>query len=1112
MRTEALGGWELPHFDLASLRVEGYWLLGLYALFFLVILYLRRGDFRSLRGRKLVLFLAVLLLTALLNNGLWLRFPTTHVLPPPGIPTSPPAPSVPLLGALGVFIAGALWGAGPAMVMGLVAGLVRGGVDSSRVFAPPEMAAFGLIVGFLLHQAYRGREWRFLRQPAGAALIGSICHWMLLGMGVFAATSGSGLNAFDYTRSLLFASTGAVAMDGLLSGLLVQGLYFVAPWVKPSLSGFLTPPHQRSMNRRLLTALIPLTLLMIIAMFVAVTMTAIKEATNQAVNGMMRSANNASEMIPLLFNTGQELLQRFASDEQLRNPDPEIRQRVLEADLKVGVYGPFFSQLILLDQEGSLIDYYPQDSSAPQLSTEESRLLQRTLGFGSPERSHVFAAESGHLISFIAALGDENPAAFGALVGRSRLNANPTVGSMFSSLKAAEGIDSGFIVDERGLIAFHPDEAFLLQPGSIGQECSGISGVSEEAQARGRACQDLAAEGTQRLIYYLPIEAMGDWTVVITYPYELVLDRATRISRQLLLIPLAVTGLMAVAVALVTRRLTRRLQLLASAARSIGEQQLDNQVTLAGEDEVGQLGRAFERMRLSLKDRLEDLSLLLRVSETVSSSLDMAQGVPAILAAAIQATDARIARLILLDERGDPREVMQHGESDGQITALDRAMARLGRSSEPVKIENVAEARGLIEPGLAGSDIQALIAVPVRSKDHDIGIMWLGCEEVHRFSATEVDFLSTLAGQAAVAIENARLFQAAEGGRRRLAAILESTSDAVIVTDHANRVLLLNPAAAEVFGADSKATSGVPVTRVVKEEKVIHLLTAPMNDGVSLTDEVPLVDGRTLYASASAIVSGSGQAIGRVAVLRDITYLKELDEMKSEFVATVSHDLRAPLTYVRGYATMIPMGGEVSPLQKKYVEKILVGIEQMTELIDDLLDLGRIEAGVGILSAPFRLDDIIAAFVDSMRPQAQAKGLTLRLNRAEDVTVVIGDASLLRRVISNLLDNAIKYTPDGGTITVGWETRGDRVLISVADSGIGVAKADQVHLFEKFSRIKRRETINIKGSGLGLAIVKSIVEWHGGRVWVDSELGQGSTFYVEIPVGRPDNTKGTTSG
>lgn len=1109
MGLDILGGWELPHFDLASLRLEGHLLLGSYIALFLLMLYLRRSDFRSLRGYRLLLFLALLLLAIPLNNILWLRFPAFRVLPPPDVPTAAPAPSVPLLGSLSILLAGALFGAGPAMITGIVAGLVRGGLDSSRVLAPLELAAFGLTVGFLLHQTYQGRSWRLLRQPIVASLFGAGLLWVLLWVGVYAATRGGALSALDYTRSLLLASAVAVALDGVLCGLLVQGLYPIVPGLKPPATSTVIPPHLRSMNRRLLAALIPLTLLMVLAIFTAVTTAAIKEATNQALAGMIQRASNASEMTPLFFSTGQELLTSFASGEQLRSPDPGVRQRVLESDLKLGLYGPFFSQLMLFDLEGEPINHYPVGTSVPTLWPEEAVLLQRTLNFASPERSHVFPTQDGHLISFIAPIEDENGQLQGALVGRTDLSINPTIGNMLSTLQGPEEADSGFIVDERELVAFHPDDNLLLAHRPVDLECPEISGISEqgEAQDLGRVCRDLDADGTQRLIYYLPVAAMSNWTVVITHPYKAVLERATRISGQLFLILLVVTCLLAVTVIWITRRLTRPLQLLATAARSIAAGQLDDQVTLSGEDEVGQLGGAFEQMRLSLKGRLDDLSLLLRVSRAVSSNLDMSEGIQIILEGALQATNARFARLILLDERGDPQEVMTRGTRGSYVTALDRAMAHLGRRRNPVTIENVAEARGLIDPSLVGPRIKALIAVPMRSTNRDVGVMWLGYDRVHRFSHTEVGFLSTLASQAAAAVENVRLYQAAEGGRQRLAAILESTSDSVIVTDDADRVLLLNPAAAEVFGTDSKAVSGMPIAEAVQARELTELLTAPMNNGVPLTGEVLLPDGRTLYGSTSVIVNSEGQTIGRVAVLRDITDLKELDEIKSDFVETVTHDLRIPLTYMRGYATMIPMAGKVSSKQKFYVDKIMVGIEQMSELIDDVLDLNRIEAGVDLVREPCRLDDIIVSQVDAMQHQAKAKGLTLRPDRTEDATVVIGDAVLLRRVIANLVDNAIKYTPKGGKVTISWETLGDRVIISVSDTGIGIAKADQVHVFEKFSRIKRPETIKIKGSGLGLAIVKSIVEWHNGRVWVESELGQSSTFYVELPIGGLDDFK-----
>jgi len=225
--------------------------------------------------------------------------------------------------------------------------------------------------------------------------------------------------------------------------------------------------------------------------------------------------------------------------------------------------------------------------------------------------------------------------------------------------------------------------------------------------------------------------------------------------------------------------------------------------------------------------------------------------------------------------------------------------------------------------------------------------------------------------------------------------------------------------------------------------------------------------------------------------------------MKSEFVATVSHDLRAPLTFMRGYATMLPMVGELNEKQREYLDKILVGIEKMGALIEDLLNLGRIEAGVGLEEKPCHLGAIVVEAVDGMRARAAARGLVLRLEPAEPAPIILGDATLLRQAVANLVDNAIKYTPSGGSVTVGLKAVGREVLITVADTGLGIAPEDQVRLFEKFYRIRRRDADEIQGSGLGLAIVKSIVERHGGRVWVESALNQGSTFTIALPIRTP---------
>jgi len=332
-------------------------------------------------------------------------------------------------------------------------------------------------------------------------------------------------------------------------------------------------------------------------------------------------------------------------------------------------------------------------------------------------------------------------------------------------------------------------------------------------------------------------------------------------------------------------------------------------------------------------------------------------------------------------------------------------------------------------------------------------------------------------------------------------AILANTSDAIIITDAEGNLLQANPAAGQVFHS-LKGAQGQPIEALLADapEAARQLFTVPLEskDAV-LTYQLALPDSRVLYASVCAVSQQRGQAAGRVAVLRDITHLKELGQMESDLVDTVWHGLRSPLTFVRGYITMIPMVGEVSPKQQEFVDKIAAEVDQMANLIGDLLDIGRIEAGVDVDMAPCQVDDLVRDVVQDLRPRAIAKKLelTTRLPGAP-VPPVWGDRLLLQHALTNLVDNAIKYTFEG-SVTVGLTKQNSQVVVWVKDTGIGIEAAHLPHLFEKFYRIKRLETIKIKGTGLGLAIVKFVAGLHKGKVWVESKPGQGSTFFLAVP-------------
>ena len=231
--------------------------------------------------------------------------------------------------------------------------------------------------------------------------------------------------------------------------------------------------------------------------------------------------------------------------------------------------------------------------------------------------------------------------------------------------------------------------------------------------------------------------------------------------------------------------------------------------------------------------------------------------------------------------------------------------------------------------------------------------------------------------------------------------------------------------------------------------------------------------------------------------------------MKSEFVATVSHDLRSPLTLMRGYATMLDTVGEINEQQQGYVKKIVTGVENMSRLVNNLLDLGRIEFGVGLQVENVSVLDIIERVTGALQLQASQKNINLNVELPKDMPhAVQADQALLHQAVYNLVENAIKYTPPNGRVTIRTISQQEYLIFAIEDSGIGIPPEDIPHLFEKFYRGKQREARAQPGSGLGLAIVFSIAESHRVRVWVESTVGKGSTFFIQIPLVQPrENTR-----
>ncbi len=626
-----------------------------------------------------------------------------------------------------------------------------------------------------------------------------------------------------------------------------------------------------------------------------------------------------------------------------------------------------------------------------------------------------------------------------------------------------------------------------------------LHSINAENEMGGQTYQGWYSDGTRALIV-TDSPSNQAVTVASVEPYTAVLGRTLRIVWPLMLL------LTAVSVAfiygnsiLLDREVSEPIEEMATAADTIASGGSWTPSTqIERNDEIGDLNRSFVQMQRSMRRQVNELSLLLGVSQEVAKTIDINEGIPVILRGAIRGTNAIGARAVVLNPSGGKPLIYGEGPAAKEMAVLDRKlMTQLRLSPELILISAQDIAQTFELSSVKDAPVPAILAIELRSHNRFQGIIWVGYRHANSQEPKDWELLKTLAGQAAVLVENSRLYATAEGGRRRLAAVLASTSDAVIVTDHTERILLINRAAEQIFGLKANKVSGRSITNVIEDMALIDALTG--NDSVPRSVEITLADDKVYYANASTIVSKEGQVFGRVAVLRDITYLKEIDEMKSEFVSTVSHDLRSPLTFMRGYTTMLPMVGELNEKQSEYIEKILTGIDQMTELVDDLLDLGRIEAGVDLVHEEFAIRPLLEDIAQEYWQHAHLAGLELVVSVENGVTTISGDRSLIKQAITNLATNAIKYAPDSGALTLKAEQVNNEVIFSINDNGPGIPKQDQHRLFEKFYRVKSRGTEKVKGSGMGLAIVKSIAEKHNGRVWCISQPGKGTSFFIGIP-------------
>lgn len=556
-----------------------------------------------------------------------------------------------------------------------------------------------------------------------------------------------------------------------------------------------------------------------------------------------------------------------------------------------------------------------------------------------------------------------------------------------------------------------------------------------------------------------------------------------------------------------------------------------------------ELAEALEGLRLQ-RDRS---GVLYHIASELVASLDMDRVLSQALSLLQKAVKASRSAVVLLDNNTGQlfyRAAIGHTEPippGGRLAPFRRDDGVVGwvlSNKEALIIPNALKDRRCA----VGIDraVRSVLAAPiVGGAGESLGVILMQSPVENVFDEPELRLVEAAAVQLGNALNNAELYrlireqaervgsmlrsQQIEAAKNR--AILEGIADGVMVANESGKVILFNAAAERILSITREQALGRPQDGILglygsaAREWLAQIEQWQRAPGAYGADEFLVhrmeVGRRFVSVHLSPVVSPSQEFLGVVSVFRDITFEVEADRAKSDFVSTVSHELRTPMTSIVGYVDLVLMGatGAVSDMQRDFLKRVKSNAERLTSLVNDLLDISRIETGRVVLQlTPLAIEDIIKQVVDLLQAKVEEKEQRLYTVLPPALPKVYGDRDRMAQILTNIVGNAYKYTPVSGEIGVYAYVRDAKLYVAVSDTGIGIAPENQKKLFERFYRVEDDPAVyEVSGTGLGLAISLSLIQMHGGSISLDSVLGKGSTFTFSVPLaeGEPTADVGT---
>lgn len=745
-----------------------------------------------------------------------------------------------------------------------------------------------------------------------------------------------------------------------------------------------------------------------------------------------------------MFSTGKNLVSSLANEYRLES-DEQALQEQLRLDME---RYPFFHRLEIVDRQGTILAAYPADEITDTAAVQ--KVLLKT-DAGLP----VVALMDGTRLYTSAVIGDES--------GRTLIGSLELAGAISKKLDVTS--DPSVLPRESYFIRFD-NGSELPKAGAT----AGL-GESQFEQSDG-FFQGLTPNGAKQYGYQgsLP-DSLGRFQVLV--PKSVVQGTALKLAWPLLAASLLL-GILAIV-------LIQQFRGKFSA--------VSTKVHTSPDDTAAISNHSLAWTGLQKTDWFKQDLLDPLVKKSMGQILEAALGEHGLAARAV------FFPIDQVEKAAQKFNSTGAGLFPDQFSHLDEQVFHLMRSKDIAIVRDAKMDKQLSSIGDLPHP-RAIIAAAVRSPEQYFGAIWVAFGEERDFQSNEIARIRALADESTIIMSYASLIASDAVEHKRFDSILNSIPNPLLILDAAGKVIYANKLATDIPGLLSTANDA---GQVLIAKNVIEFL-ANLKEATENSTDIQLANGRNYKLALTPFAGRSGE-LGRIVFFQDVTSVEEQKQAKTDFIATVSHAIQNPLNMMKGYASMVPMVGEINEQQRGFLEKIGRGFEEMSKLVDNLLELSTLEGSNVMSLAEIDLCQVIGRVIDSHKLEAAQKKIRVEFehSKQKDSVVIYGDPAMIEQALVNLLENAIRYTKVGGNVSIKLVPESEFARIEVQDSGIGISPIDLPHIFE-WNYPHANEQNGQRGSGWGLPIVRSIIDRHHGNVEAQSQLGVGTLIRIKLPV------------